>query len=77
MCAGPMFARQMMATSQFLVPTQNRALAMSEKERKARMKTVNNIKKITKAMKMVATSKMKADLTRLQNGKNFGSNAVD
>merc|ERR1719491_2840652 len=28
-------------------------------------------------MKMVATSKMKADLTRLLNGKNFGINAVD
>ena len=41
------------------------------------MKTVNNIRKITKAMKMVATSKMKADLTRLNNGKNFGLNAVE
>jgi len=41
------------------------------------MKTVNNIRKITKAMKMVATSKMKADLQRLSNGKNFGVNGVD
>ena len=41
------------------------------------MKTVNNIRKITKAMKMVATSKMKADLNRLANGKRFGVNAVD
>ena len=36
------------------------------------MKTVGNIKKITKAMKMVASSKMKADLNRLNAGKNFG-----
>jgi len=28
-------------------------------------------------MKMVATSKMKADLMRLSNGKNFGVNALD
>ena len=41
------------------------------------MKTVKNIQKITKAMKMVATSKMKADLMRLQRGKNFGVNALD
>ena len=41
------------------------------------MKTVNNIRKITKAMKMVATSKMKADLQRLLNGKNFGINSMD
>ena len=76
MCAGPMF-KPMMATSQFLIPTQNRQFAASEKDLKARMKTVNNIRKITKAMKMVATSKMKADLTRLNNGKNFGLNAVE
>lgn len=58
MCAAPM-QRNLMATSQFLVPTQTRQFAVSEKELKARMKTVNNIRKITKAMKMVATSKMK------------------
>ena len=80
MCAAPtkmMFQRNLMAPSQFLVPVQQRSFAVSEKELKARMKTVNNIRKITKAMKMVATSKMKADLTRLNNGKNFGLNAVE
>ena len=77
MCAGPMMARQMMAPAQMLVPVQNRGFAASEKELKQRMKTVKNIQKITKAMKMVATSKMKADLTRLQKGKNFGVNALD
>lgn len=77
MCAGPMVQRHMLATSQLLFPIQQRSFAVSEKELKQRMKTVKNIGKITKAMKMVATSKMKADLARLSNGKNFGINAVD
>ena len=77
MCAGPMMARQMMAPTQMFMPIQSRGFAASEKELKQRMKTVKNIQKITKAMKMVATSKMKADLTRLANGKNFGVNALD
>ena len=76
MCASPIMQRQVFA-SQFLIPTQQRSFAVSEKDLKARMKTVNNIRKITKAMKMVATSKMKADLTRLLNGKNFGTNSVN
>ena len=76
MCATPALQRSL-ATSQLLVPTQQRYFAASEKELKQRMKTVNNIRKITKAMKMVATSKMKADLQRLLNGKNFGVNSVD
>jgi len=58
MCAGPLMQRNMMATSMF-APAQQRSFAVSEKDLKARMKTVNNIRKITKAMKMVATSKMK------------------
>ena len=66
-----------MAATQFLIPTQQRNFAVSEKELKARMKTVNNIRKITKAMKMVATSKMKADLARLLSGKQFGINSVN
>ena len=41
------------------------------------MKTVNNIRKITKAMKMVATAKMKADLQRLFDGKDYGVGSVD
>jgi len=76
MCA-PIARSNMLATSQFLIPTQMRSFAASEKELKRRMKTVKNIQKITKAMKMVATSKMKADMGRLLNGKNFGVNAVD
>jgi len=41
------------------------------------MKSVNSIKKITKAMKMVATAKMKGDLRRLADGKNFGVSSID
>ena len=41
------------------------------------MKSVNSIRKITKAMKMVSASKMKQDLLRLEKGKNYGVNAVD
>jgi F-type H+-transporting ATPase subunit gamma len=67
----------LLATSQFLIPVPTRNFGASEKTLKQRMKTVNNIRKITKAMKMVATSKMKADMLRLQNGKHYGVNAVD
>lgn len=42
-----------------------------------RLKSVKTIEKITKSMKMVASSKMNADIRRLQNGKEFGRHAVD
>lgn len=41
------------------------------------MKSVNNIRKITKAMKMISSMKMKGELRRLANGKQFGINSVD
>jgi len=50
---------------------------VNEKTLKIRMKAVGNIGKITKAMKMVAASKMKGNLQRLENGKNFGINSLD
>ena len=40
------------------------------------MKAINNIKKITKAMKMVAAAKMVQDIQRLHRGKHFGVNVV-
>jgi F-type H+-transporting ATPase subunit gamma len=46
--------------------------AESEKDIKLRIKSVSSTKKITKAMKMVATAKMKHDVERLENGKDFG-----
>lgn len=44
---------------------------------KIRMKAVESIKKITKAMKMVAASKMKQDVGRLEKAKFFGVGSVD
>lgn len=41
------------------------------------MKSVGSIGKITKAMKMVAASKMKGDQARLLKGRDFGLNAID
>lgn len=46
--------------------------ATNEKAVKLRMKAIDSIRKITKAMKMVASSKMRMDLQRLNNGKDFG-----
>ena len=66
-----------MVNTQFLIPQPHRNFGANEKALKIRMKSVNSIKKLTKAMKMVAASKMKGDLRRLDNGKNFGHNAID
>ena len=43
---------------------------------KNRMRAVESIKKITKAMKMVAASKMKQDVQRLDKAKFFGINTM-
>lgn len=75
-CANPLHA-QLMASQTSFLPVQHRNFGAGEKILKIRMKSVNSIRKITKAMKMVAASKMKGDLTRLSNGKDFGHKAVD
>jgi F-type H+-transporting ATPase subunit gamma len=49
-----------------------RSFAANEKILKRRMRSVGNIGKITKAMKMVAASKMRLEHTRLSNGGDFG-----
>jgi len=49
---------------------------VNEKVIKMRMKSVGSIQKITKAMKMVAASKMRLDLMRLDAGKEFGIRTV-
>lgn len=54
-----------------------RGFAVNEKQIKLRMKSVTSIEKITKAMKMVAASKMRGELVRLNNGRNYGFNSVD
>lgn len=53
-----------------------RSFGVNEKAIKIRMKAVGSIGKITKAMKMVASSKMRAEVNRLMAGKNFGVNMV-
>lgn len=49
-----------------------RSFAVSEKTLKARIRSVTNIGKITKAMKMVAASKMRNDIARMVAGGKFG-----
>lgn len=48
----------------------------AEKIIKTRMKVVQNIGKITKAMKMVASSKRRQDMLRLDNGRDFGVHMI-
>lgn len=59
------------------VAVAKRGFAVNEKQIKLRMKSVISIEKITKAMKMVAASKMRGELQRLENGKRFGYNSID
>ena len=51
--------------------------AGNEKVLKARIKSVTSIGKITKAMKMVAAAKMRAEIVRLTAGGNFGYNLAN
>lgn len=79
-CAGGRIMQantNILATSQFLLPTQARYFGANEKALKTRMKSVNSIRKITKAMKMVATAKMKGDMNRLIAGKKFGVGTIE
>ena len=46
------------------------------KQLKIRMKAIGSIKKITKAMKMVAAAKMKSEVTRLEKGRNFAAGTI-
>ena len=57
--------------------TPNRGFAMNEKQIRLRMKTVVSIEKITKAMKMVATSQMKGKISNLAKGKDYGHESVN
>lgn len=60
-----------------LTSASRRSFAVNEKQIKLRMKSVMSIEKITKAMKMVAASKMRGELARLDAGKKFGYNSID
>merc|ERR1711998_114251 len=61
----------------FLSTTNMRNFGASEKVLKIRMKSVKNIGKVTKAMKMISTTKFKKDFARLEGGKHFGTDALD
>lgn len=63
--------------AQVMLQEARRGFAVSEKQIKQRRKSVMSIAKITKAMKMVAASKMRGELTRLDAGKKYGFNSVD
>jgi len=63
-------------TSNSLYNVSKANFGVNEKVIKLRMKSVGNIQKITKAMKMVAASKMRLDLLRLEAGKEFGLTTV-
>ena len=70
-------AVQRFNTQQVFVQQTRRSFAVNEKQIKQRRKSVQSIEKITKAMKMVAASKMRGELRRLEDGKNFGYKSVD
>lgn len=63
---------KMFSSGNSLLKHTTKSFSGTEKLIKTRMKAVGNIGKITKAMKMVASSKMRADIQRLNNGKDFG-----
>jgi len=62
--------------AEMVQPMQQVRFAVNEKAVKIRMKTVGNIRKITKAMKMVAASKLRADERRLKSGRPFTQSAT-
>ena len=59
-----------------LIATPQYNFGANLKALKTRMKAIESIGKITKAMKMVAASKMRTDVNRLESGKNFGKSCV-
>mmetsp|Transcript_16012 Transcript_16012/g.32524 ORF Transcript_16012/g.32524 Transcript_16012/m.32524 type:complete len:312 (-) Transcript_16012:152-1087(-) len=67
--ARPLLAGRVLG-AEAVVETQTRQAA-SMKAVKQRMRSVENIKKITKAMKMVAAAKLKGDQRRMENGLPF------
>ena len=52
------------------------AFGVNEKVLRLRMKTVGSIQKITKAMKMIGSIKMRSDVQRLEKARHFGVNTI-
>lgn len=72
-----MLSNQIKSTAKRSLFRVNKAnFGANEKLLKIRMNAVNNIRKITSAMKMVATAKMRHDMDRLGKGKDFGVSVV-
>ena len=71
-----MFINRCQAVSPLLYQSNFAFATKSLKLIKIRMKAVESIKKITKAMKMVAASKMKQDVGRLERAKTFGVGSI-
>lgn len=71
-----MLAKGISTLSHGVTSPNQRYFGANLKALKIRMKAIGNIKKITSAMKMVATAKMKQDVARLTRGKFFGVNVV-
>lgn len=67
---------KVLGTTMTLATVPTMSFGANLKQLKIRMKAIGSIKKITKAMKMVAASKMKAETTRLENGRNFAVGSV-
>lgn len=59
------------------IASNSRNFSAGEKALKQRMNSIKGIGKVTKAMKMISSAKMKKDLGRLANGKSFGCDAID
>lgn len=72
-----MFINRAQAVSPLLYQSNFAFATKSLKLIKIRMKAVESIKKITKAMKMVAASKMKQDVGRLEKARSFGVGSID
>ena len=64
-------------SSGYFLQQSRRNFGANEKIIKQRRKSVSSIEKITKAMKMVSAAKMRGELKRLEDGKNFGYKSVD
>lgn len=67
----------MLSKGSYLLVRKTGQRQVSDKILAQRIKSCTSIYKITKAMKMVSASKMKGDLVRLDNGKDFAHQAVN
>ncbi|EGR32156.1 ATP synthase gamma subunit, putative [Ichthyophthirius multifiliis] len=66
--------KNLTTSSLYFTPQMN--FGANLKQLKIRMKAIGSIKKITKAMKMVAAAKMKSEVSRLEKGRNFALGSV-